>query len=471
MTTNGNDVAKKISRARDELREELRQNEASSSSLRSRISAARQKLSDAYEIVAQVRRADPRHAKALAKTDRWLADKAEERKAQHKQIKHNLDAATVRATEIARAHAVAIEALDNATAAWAQARQSVREELADDDAFQQALARQADAISRSDMVDEHLIQIEQAASKMEQACMSDPLFQYCFDRQVGFTEASGWWLTKMLDRMLARSIGFYGNRQRLLDVRADLEGWSSHQLATHHELDAANEQVERLIDQKLESPEGKAISNAKQDAIAEEARLSAELDRARSKVAMFKNDLANHEGMRDRIAVEMAKVLIDAVERADGQTLLRAAAETKAKDDDQAVRSIISLRQEIPGLEEELEKVEHAQKETASRLRRVEDFHDKFRRNNYQGSYSRFDHGFDINALIAGIIVGRMSVGDAMGQCRRYHRDVTPPPPPSPRPYSSSSSMGGFGSSGGGGFRTGGSFGGGGGGFRTGGRF
>jgi hypothetical protein len=463
MTLHGRDVLQTLDDAYRQAESQAQQNQNQLSALQGKHSDASRQLREAYAAIVRARRQDPSAGRnALDTTDKWLAQADAKRQADYQDLLSRLGAATKDAASEDAQHEQAVVRNRSAKEAWARARATMRAALAPQEGFAQHLARQADAVRRSQAVDEHLDEISNTTQTLEKQCMADPLFAYCYNRNVGTAQASGWWFVRALDRLVARSVDYYSNRSLLLGAREDLQKWVQHQALMRNELNEANAVVEKAIDVALENPEGVALSTELSSAGQSLEKAVLEKDKAHARVAMLSSDKALFDQEQDPVSLEMNKRLLHAVENASDASLARAVLETADKSDDREASKVAQLRNNIPQLTSQITQAsaqaEQAQ-ESAQRLRKLVS---DFRSRGFADTYSRFDYGFDPAQLATQVMLGRITVSSALGQCSQSHRDVTPPPPPPPPPPSS------YG--GGGGFSSGGSIGGGGG-FSTGGRF
>lgn len=467
MSLHGRDVLSTINSTYQEAAERAEKSRSHLSDLQSEHSSASRDLRNAYDAIVSARHDDPLvDRSALESVDRWLVQSANKRKDDYEKIVDRLSGAGASAAESDERHEAASERNRRAIDAWKRARASMRDVLGQQEAFATHLDRQSSAVRRSQAVDEHLDEITKATREFEKACMADPVFVYCHERNVGTEKAQGWWLVRGLDRLVARSNNYYASRAHLLGAREDLDNWVRHQALMSQELSEANAVVEKAIDEALLSPEGRELSEELANAKATLAEVGKDRDQAHARVAMLENEKALYDQEQDPLFLEMEKKLLAAVERASDRDLERAASETRDSSDDRAAVRVAELRQKIPQLNAEItraNKSAEADKENADRLRK---FISSFKSQGFDDRYSRFDYGFDATRIATQVMLGQMSVSSAIGKCDHAHRDVTPPPPPPPS-YSPSPSWGG-GSSGG--FSSGGSIGGGGG-FSTGGRF
>lgn len=463
MSIYGSQVLSEIEAAHSRAASQAKSDSGILEDLQNQHASANAQLREAYEKLMQVRTQDPRAKReGLAEVDAWLREAATKRERDYQAILVQLTQAKALAAQFDQAHASHTKIQQAAKQAWAAARLSTVEDLsATDPDFIKAQQRVADAVRRSQAVDTHLEEITAATDAFVAQCKSDPLFEYCSSRRVGLADSAGNLLTRGLDRIVARVSGYYDNRKLLTDAQQDLERWIKHQALLHVELEDARARVEQAVDEALETQAGQDIYLALVDASAQLEKTSSSRKEAHANASQLQSQKQEFDREQDPQSRQMRDRLFAAISKASDKALRVAAAETASREDDEAAQVVALLRSKIPALSLEITRAKEKTEASAAQAKRLASLASGFSSRGYSGRYSRFDYGFDANSLITGVMLGQMSVNQAMGHASSSHRDVTPPPPPPPS-YSSGSSSGGFSSGGGfgggGGFSTGGGF-------------
>jgi hypothetical protein len=450
MSINGSEVLSGVDSALNKARDVARSDANVLSSLHSEHTQAVGQLREAYEALVDARAGDPdRSRAALAEVDTWLAKASQNRAGNQKGLLARLDAAIGQADLLDHECAANKIARDSAQVAWNTARTDMAKQLlASDPSFAAACARQSDAQRHGLAVVERVDEISKAADEFEAQCKADPMFIYCDSRSVGRNgKAKGNAFVRLLDRWVAGTAGYFQHRTLLDRAREDQAQWTAHKALLQQELNQANKGVESAIDQALATDAGQALAKNRDETAKAFNKSADEREQAKLLVEQLRTQKQAFEQHQDPEALEMRNRLSRAIEGASDQALLKAAGETADDKDDVAAGNVSKLRRLIPQLLEKIAAGEESAKDSSSQVNRLETLRNSFRSRGYDGGYSRFDSGFDTNALIMGVMLGRMSANQAIGQCESSHRDVTPPPPP-PVHHDSDSSSGGFSSGG-----------------------
>ncbi len=352
------------------------------------------------------------------------------------------------------------------------AHQNVAEALSAEPEWQRLKAATADLIPKARTAQEKAKAAEVERIKKEAPYLEDPMFRYLWERGYGTDRYQAGNLTRRLDGWVASLCNYRVASENFKLLRELEEFLEKHT----REMEVAAESAA----QALGKYESTWVASSEIPSIeAELEKAEGQLDEARDKLRRANqefsahqkalNDYADGEDHGTRSALmDMTKML----EETDWRSLEALVARTPNQDDDAL---LVELRQNEQALREAKakrrtlsEQVQEADKE-ASRLSKLES---EFTSRNYHRRNSRFDRGFDLDAFLAGYIVGDFDFRDLDS----HQRTV-----------SSSSSYGGSGSSGGGfgsgdsfgssssswsgSFSSGGSFGGDSGGFSSGGDF
>ena len=466
MSIHGSEVLSQIEKARSAVAAQASATSRKLDELRNQHAHATSQLQQAYLTITQARTGQPgAQRKALSEVDNWLAAQANVRQGEGEALARRLRVAREEASASGEHVRECAKTLNRAQEAWDGARRTMHDTLALNDAdFRAAIARQDDAIRRSQAVDEHLDEMTATTERFASACNEDPLFAYCAKRKVGLVDCEGNFLTRPLDRLVARVAGYYKHRQMLIDAQADLQQWVRHQALLHAELNDARQQLEKRIDYSLRSETGSALAHALSSAKVEMEKANRRHAAAQVELGLLVSQEQEFKQERDARAVEMRARVLDAISQASNAELARAASETPSREDDTAASLAATLRPMLPALEGKIQQVQADLASVEEQGKRLSTLVSRFKGEGYDRRYSRFDYGFNAETLVSGVLLGQMSVGQAMGRCESAHRDVTPPPPPpsSSPSFGSGSSSGGFSSGGGfgggGGFSTGGGF-------------
>jgi hypothetical protein len=177
----------------------------------------------------------------------------------------------------------------------------------------------------------------------------------------------------------------------------------------------------------------------------------------------FENELEELEDTRGRFYNKAIGKITKYLKGQKMEALRRKAIETPDPKDDGIINSLDEVNEKLESEKEILGPLLEKQKSLAKKLKGLRSIEKEFSDNNYTSSRSRFDSGFNLNALIIAYLAGRMSVSDMK---RKINNNQHFKPRETYTSYSSRSSSSGSsfstgGGFGGGGFSTGGGFGGG----------
>ena len=256
---------------------------------------------------------------------------------------------------------------------------------------------------------------------------SDPYFQYLQKRRYGTKQAKGWFLTKMFDGILARR-GRYRdaalNYQRLTDIPL--------RLARHVENLEVKEQGAQLA---LKTAEEDALVKAGVTKLKEKS-LSAQvkLDAIDARLEAAETEHQNLRAAQSSISAgdsapykEAIALLVNTLERKDGPSLRRLAAQTISRDDDLAVGDLIDLSRHARDLEEDQRESKKILGKYQKTLGELEALRRKFKNRRYDAPNSQFPGSFGgslLGSLLGQLIGGMLSSNDLWRQIERAQRTV-----------------------------------------------
>lgn len=338
---------------------------------------------------------------------------------------------------------------------------------------------------------------EHAADKAQQAerdrvskglpYEQDRLFDYLWRRRYGFPQYRAWPLFRALDGWVAGLCDYdraHRDYAMLLEIPVRLRAHAERAAGEAAEAAAALQALEQAA---LAADGEPALRAALEQAQRQLDEADAGIEAAEASRAALVQSLASIDGGEDDTTRRAIAVLQAQLSVEDVETLRRDAEATASTSDDELAARIAAMRAEQVSLAADAAQARKRLDEAQNALGELKALEQRFRRNHFDRSDSRFGAGFDIGELLGGILRGTLSSDGAWGRIRRQQSWR-------PRIDSGASTAGhvlggllragisigssrsgsGFGTGGGfggGGFGTGGGFGGGGGGFRTGGGF
>jgi hypothetical protein len=331
---------------------------------------------------------------------------------------------------------------------------------------QQAAAETADRVATQ--ARQKTEQAEADRSEKGKPYENDPLFQYLWRRRFGTPAYAGGALTRLLDRWVANIVGYDQARADYAMLQEIPE-----RLARH---------AERVAEQAAEEAAKLAAMQQAELAEAEPGALRADLATAEAAVdalddAIEANGKAHVEVIGRRALIVSGgdpqtqgaiRVIEDALRDQDLQALRAAAAATRTKADDDAVRRLEQIEEEERQVKLALEDARRAREQLQEQMNEIGSVRRDYRRRGYNRGMFDAASGAFIGSLLAELLRGGLSRDGFWDQLG--HRQL---PGPGSDSWSGGWSGGGGFGGGSGDFGTGGGFGGGSGGgdFRTGGGF
>ncbi len=290
------------------------------------------------------------------------------------------------------------------------------------------------------------------------AYKQDRFFSYLSRRRYGSDFAAGNGLSRMLDGWVA-DVTDYASARAKYDFLIELPGHAEAVLEDDRvALGVARAPLAALEAEVIERHGLTPVLERGDELYAEreEARRTLrEAETALRELTDALGSLHDQRGSYYETAIDGLEAYLEGRSLDDLVTMARATGDPR---DDVLVARLADIDDQLRALGAELAELREDRARLAERLAGMEDLRDRFEADDWNGRRSRFDDGFDMNALLIGYLAGSHSFGHVHRQLGRSHSFL-----PSDSGFSSG---GGFG----GGFSSGGGFGGGGG-FSTGGGF
>lgn len=237
----------------------------------------------------------------------------------------------------------------------------------------------------------------------------DPLFQYLWRRGFGTSAYAHAGLTRFLDRLVAKFIGF-------LDVRANYhmlneipERLKEHAEAQGAMIEVYREALARLEREGLEKAGMQALERRLEASRGRLAEAEAALARERSALAAL--DAQRDQllaGAGDPAYVEAIATLAANDARDDVTTLYAEARRTATQADERLVRRIEEIDGEIAKARKRLEDLQDSARKLAERRADIERTRDRFRRSGYDHPNVVFGNDRAIQDALGGILSGAL---------------------------------------------------------------
>lgn len=267
---------------------------------------------------------------------------------------------------------------------------------------------------------------------------------------------------KKLDSWVAKKIDFSENKKRYDFLKSMPEMMKQEVARRQEELDNIVREMEAIefrLEKKRGLPEilarANALMNQRQSLIEKDKKLD-------EQYAAYGKEREQIDNKKDPYYVDAMQKIKEFLKGEQITDLKSRAKKTKGTEDDKKVERIESIDTEIREIKDRAKSAKKERDSYATNLDGLRKVEKRFRSLDYEGSYSYFPDNFNIDDIIAGFLLGRISSSDINSKIdssqttrrQTYHSSSS---------YSSSRSSSrssGFGGSGG--FSSGGGFGGGG---------
>ena len=277
-------------------------------------------------------------------------------------------------------------------------------------------------------------QIERAGAKLEvaradrlekgKAYEADPLFAYLRERNYGTREARGWFLTKALDGLVARHIGYRKageTYRRLLEIPERLEN--------HLERLQAEAETAQLALSQTEADwlEAQGVTELRNTSLAQQEALE-EIDTSISQSEDRREAASDH--LRDLHAgtagpqAEAIKLLSKVLTTQSRTELRHLAAQTATLEDDQAVEELADLSKISRSLEDDRKEALGILRRMETALHELEHVRRRFKSRRYESPNSAFKRADMILSLIRDAGAGAVDGKNLWKQIARHQRTV-----------------------------------------------
>jgi hypothetical protein len=326
-----------------------------------------------------------------------------------------------RLTRVSEARDRAAQTMHAAEGRQQQAAGSVEAALAEVDALraatETALAHNAQVVAARAKLTEIEAIADEARAKAETNAAElaakkkpydeDPLFQYLWRRGFGTAAYAHSGLTRFLDRMVAGFIGYQEARPNYHMLNEIPLRLAEHAESQGAMIEVYREALSRLQKNELDKA-GMAPLEAKL------ARARATLAEADAALEAERKTLAALDAQRDQLingtgdpaSVEALATIAANDARDDIGTLYAEARRTATRADDQLVRQIEGLDQQIARGRARCEELEDEARKLARRRAEVEETRERFRRSGYDHPNVVFGNDRVISDVLGGILKG-----------------------------------------------------------------
>ncbi len=292
----------------------------------------------------------------------------------------------------------------------------------------------------------------------------NPVFMYLAQREFGNNHHHGTGLMSGLDAWVAKTIGYTEAKVNYDCLRTMPDLMKAEIRETQSTYDAARKEPEQIERETAERyglsgiiAKGTQFGKKREDSLAGIRHI----DEQHAAYTTERESLDNTKDAYHQDAIKELKGYLKGDSIADLKRLVKT---TAAGEDDTLADRIESIDVQVRQFKDNAKDAKARRDDLSRRRAALQTLHQRFRQKDFESDRSYFDSGLNIDALLAGYMLGSISDGDIWRQMDD-NQHFTPREDYSTPSYSShsddSSSSGG--GSGGGGFDSGGGFGGGGG--------
>jgi hypothetical protein len=254
--------------------------------------------------------------------------------------------------------------------------------------------------------------------------LNDPFFTYLQNRKFGTKQAKGWGLTKWLDKWVAGKINYRDQAvtyRRLTDIPKRL---AHHAAQLETDVLHAQDALHIYEAKALEDDGVKAKQDSSTSAQAKLDKIDSDIETAeRDYQALLKVQLALNSGDSGPYR-EAIDVITATLKRKDLPSLKRIAAQTRGREDDEAVKTLRELSRNLRGLEDDREDAKRLLAKYQHSLKDLEKVRRRFKNNRYDAPSSVFGQDELIGAMLGQVLSGLLTGDDFWRQLKRAQRTL-----------------------------------------------
>jgi chromosome segregation ATPase len=330
-----------------------------------------------------------------------------------------------------------------------------------------------DVSKRVELNTQRVNQVTNESKEKMQVFENNKLFSYLLNKNFGTETYHALSVIKKLDTWVAKIVHYSENKQNYDTLRSTPELMTIELNRRKEELDKIISQG-KALEEKYSNETGLTNILANGQALQDKRiNLLDEVESYTKQTRQYNQERESLESTKDPYHQKAISELKSYLKGESVAQLKLRAKETPSEKDDGLVIKIEDIDSKIRKYKDSAKQLQEELNTKSKKYNELDDLLDKFRREDYDDSDSRFRSGLDVNSLISAYLLGRLSDNDIWHDLSNHHY-IEESYHSSPSYSSSNSSSSSWGSSGGfgggGGFSSGGGFGGGGG-FSSGGGF
>jgi hypothetical protein len=322
-------------------------------------------------------------------------------------------------------HRARTEAVEKAGAPITALSTEVSTKLTSDPTWIAEHARVEEMANIAQASEDKAKQVEADRDAKRKPYEADPLFMYLWKRGFGTAAYSAGNFVRMMDRWVARLIGFDSARPNYVMLNEIPVRLRENANAREKELEAEHQALQRIERKALEDAGVKPLEQELAKARAAFDAAAKSLNDAQAALSALDKERTALTDQGDRKAHDDAiGVLSQAIARDDIQALYKDALATKTGDDDKLVQKVDETQRMIAKADAEVARIRDEAREIARRRGELEGVRDNFRRKQYDQPWSGFelDKGQVVGDIIGGIIRGAIQGGVLWALLEGGHR-------------------------------------------------
>ncbi len=429
-----------------------------------KLETLRQQLSDQYREMAGVR-LDELEARRiigdLDNTDRAVLKLLAQKKAAVETLERDITAIRDRLEPLNQQRDDLGKERDRLLAQIDERMDAIEADLVQTDAFRKGQTALETTLSQAEKAQEKADHAMADRNEKGKPYESDPLFIYLWRRRFETPDYSGSFLTKPLDRWVARMVHYDENRANYHMLTQLPDHLVAHAQRVQEKAEGLEKELEEMRLSAFEKGGLGSVQGELDRVDPKIERLEKGIEEKEKEYQALMDEHAEYAADKDPYSQEAIDLQAAQLKRKDMLDLYHEARMTATPKDDVVVSRIGALNDEKEQLEKELAGLKSEEGRRRNDYSKLEDLRGWYRNRNYDSQRIGFPSGFDLTVLLGELLRGTLSSGgirDRIG--RSQHRRSRRKGPLSGGFGGNLGSRGRIskGGSRGGGFRTGGGF-------------
>jgi len=250
---------------------------------------------------------------------------------------------------------------------------------------------------------------------------SDTLFMYLWNRRFATPDYKGGFLSKPLDRRVAKMVHYDENRANYHMLLQLPDHLAVHARRVEEKAAALEKELEAMRRKAFEKGGLGAVQNTLDRMDQKIQQLEKETEEKEKKYQALMNEYTAYAADKDRYSQEAIDLQSAQLKRKDMLDLYHEARVTATPKDDVVVSRIGALNEEKEQLEKELAGLKSEENRRRNDYSKLEDLRGWYRRRNYDSQMIRFPSGFDLSVLLGELLRGTLSSGGIRDRIGRSH--------------------------------------------------